>query len=284
MAFGLPRIPAARLLVLVALLGASLLAPGPAAAKKPRQKPTPSGTPTPPPAAGQPTKTPPSAPPQSAPAGLDGVGERLSHYQTGPARDALGPFLAQADANGYVATAAGRVLEQEKRYGDAEAQLRKATALLPDDPAAYVYLGEVYLRQKRESDASAAFSRAAELARARGGAQAAYYLGVAQQRLRQYDEAVATLQGASAPAAALIPFQIGVTRTFQGSWQAAAEQLDRAIEVDSGLAYAYYYRGMVQDKLGNKDRLVNDMDRFLALAPNAPEADQARAIVRAVSH
>src|SRR6187399_371892 len=108
MVLSLPRISAARLLVLGALLGASLLAPGPAAAKKPRQKPTTSGTPTPPPAAGQPTKTPPSAPPQqSAPAGLDGVGDRLWHYQTGPARDALGPFLAQADANGYVATAAG---------------------------------------------------------------------------------------------------------------------------------------------------------------------------------
>ncbi|HEV8629198.1 MAG TPA: tetratricopeptide repeat protein [Thermoanaerobaculia bacterium] len=281
------KVPARLFVALVgALLCALLFAPGLAVAKKGRGKPTPTPTPqaspTPAPEAAEPT--PAAGPQQSPPPGLDAVGERLWHYQTGDARGALGPFLGQADANGYVATAAGRVLEQEKKYGDAEARLRKATELLPDEPAAYVYLGEVYLRQKREGDASTAFGRAAELARARGGAEAAYYLGVAQQRLRKYDEAVATLQGASAPAPALIPFQIGVTRAFQGSWQAAADQLDRAIEADSGLAYAYYYRGMVQDKLGHKDRLVNDMDRFLALAPDAPEADQARAVLRAVKH
>ncbi len=39
---------------------------------------------------------------------------------------------------------------------------------------------------------------------------------------------------------------------------------------------------MVQNKLGHKDRLVNDMERFLALAPSAPEADEARAVLQAV--
>jgi tetratricopeptide (TPR) repeat protein len=252
-----------------------------AAEAKPPKKPKPGN---PPPGQQQQQQPSQGQPEQAPPAGLDGVDERLWRYQTGSARDALGRFMDQADANGYVATAYGRVLEQEKKYGDAEARLRKATELTPNDPAAWVYLGETYLRQRRDGDAAGAFRKAAEVAQARGGAEAAYHLGVAQQRLKQYDEAVSTLQGARAPSPALIPYQIGVTRAFQGNWSAAAEQLDRAIGMDSGLAYAYYYRGLAQEKLGRKDLLVSDMERFLALAPNAPEAEQAKAILRAVKH
>jgi tetratricopeptide (TPR) repeat protein len=190
-------------------------------------------------------------------------------------------FSDQADQNPYVAMAFGRVREQEKNYGEAEARLKKAAEMAPGDPAPLVYLGEVYLRQRRDGEASAAFSKAAEAAQTKGGAEAAYYLGIAQQRLKQYDAAVATFQGARAPQPALIPYQIGVTRAFQESWQAAAEQLSRAIDMDSGLAYAYYYRGLAEEKVGRKDLLINDLERFVALAPDAPEADRARAIVQA---
>ena len=267
---------------LAALFCALLLAPWAAEAKPPRKpkppKNPPAAEPTPPPASqGEPARA-----EQTPPPGLDGVTDRLWHFQTGPARESLGKFMPQADANAYVAMAYGRVLEQEKKYGDAEGRLRKAAELAPSDPAPYVYLGEVYLRQRRDGDANNAFHKAVDLARTRGGAEAAYYLGVAQQRLKQYDEAVTSLLTASAPAPALIPYQIGVTRAFQQSWPAAMEQLNRAIEMDSGLAYAYYYRALVADKLDRKDLLVNDMDRFLALAPGAPEADQARAVLRSV--
>jgi tetratricopeptide (TPR) repeat protein len=263
------------------LLCALLLAPWAAQAKPPKKPKKPNSPPaqqeTPPPAQGEPSRAEPAPPP-----GLDSVAEKLWHYQTDGARESLGRFLDQADSNAYVAAAYGRVLEQQKSYGDAEARLRKATELAPGDPAAFVYLGEVYLRQRREGDAGNAFRKAVEAARAKGGADAAYYMGVAQQRLKQYDEAVATLEGARAPQPALLPYQIGVTRALQQSWPAAVEQLNRALDMDSGLAYAYYYRALAQNKLGRKDRLVNDMERFLALAPNAPEADEAKAILRAV--
>jgi tetratricopeptide (TPR) repeat protein len=276
----------ARFTLSLSLAAALLLAPFAAEAKPPK-KPKP-GKPGKPgqqqPAPEQPAQ--PQAEParaeQTPPAGIDGIDERLWHYQTGPARDALGKFMDQADANAYVALAYGRVLDQEKKYGDAEGRLRKATELAPNDPAPYVYLGESYYQQRREGDANNAFRKAAEVAQARGGSSAAYYLGVAQSRLKQYDAAVATLQGAQAPQPALLPYQIGVARFGQGNWSAAAEQLNHAIEMDSGLAYAYYYRALAQDKLGRKDLLVNDMGRFLALAPNAPEAANAKAILNSV--
>jgi tetratricopeptide (TPR) repeat protein len=276
----------ARFTLSLSLAAALLLAPFAAEAKPPK-KPKP-GKPGKPgqqqPAPEQPAQPQgePARAEQTPPAGIDGIDERLWHYQTGPARDVLGRFMDQADANAYVSLAYGRVLDQEKKYGDAEGRLRKATELAPNDPAPFVYLGESYYQQRREGDANNAFRKAAEVAQARGGSAAAYYLGVAQSRLKQYDSAVATLEGAQAPQPALLPYQIGVARFGQGNWSAAAEQLNRAIEMDSGLAYAYYYRALTQDKLGHKDLLVNDMGRFLALAPNAPEAANAKAILNSV--
>lgn len=274
---------------LAALLAVLLLVPFAAEAKppkKPRNKPNQQQPQQPaPPAQDQPAPQNQPAPAQaqqSPPAGIDGVDEKLWQYQTSQARTALGRFMDQADKNAYVALANGRVLDQEKKYGEAEAQIRKATEMVPNDPAPFAYLGELYRHQGKNGDADNAFRKAAEVARAKGGPEAAFYLGIAQQQLKQYDEAVATLQGARAPQPALIPYQIGVTRYFQGNWDAAVEQLTSALNTDSGLAYAYYYRALAHDKKGRKDLLVNDLGRFLALAPNAPEAGQARAVLNSV--
>jgi tetratricopeptide (TPR) repeat protein len=222
------------------------------------------------------------AEPAAPPSQVFEADRRLWEYKTSEARSALQPVAGQADGNGYVAMALGRVLEQEKKYGEAESQLRKATELAPSDPAAWVYLGEVYLRQKRNGDADAAFRKAADLGSTKAAGDAAYYRGVAQQRLGQYDQAVSTLSGAQGPEPGLAAYQIGVARWEQKNYQAALEQLNQALEANPRLAYAYFYRGLVQDKLGHKDLLVNDMSTFLKLAPNAPEAEIAKAVLRAV--
>lgn len=211
------------------------------------------------------------------------VDRKLWEHKTGEARSAIEGVAGQADTNGAVATALGRVLEQEKKYGESAARLRKATELSPSDPAAFVYLGETLLRDRKGGEADAAFRKAEELGRAQGGKDGDYFRGVALQRLRRFDEAVEALERARGADSgnALIPFQIGVTRVFQEQWQPAVDQLNRSIEMDSGLAYAYFYRGLAAEKLGRKDLLVNDMERFLALAPTAPEAERARAVLRA---
>lgn len=221
---------------------------------------------------------PPAQAPAPPPAAVGTVDRRLWEHKTSEARSALNPISDQADGNAAVAIALGRVLEQEKKYGESEARLRKATELAPSDPAAWVWLGETYLRQRNSGAADGAFRKAAEVA---GGND--YYLGVARQRLRQYDEAIASLERARGSGfGALVPYQIGVTRLFQEQWQPALDQLTQAIEQDSGLAFAYYYRGLAAEKLNRKDLLVNDMERFLQLAPDSPEAERARLILRAV--
>lgn len=264
--------------LLGAILCAVLLVQS-AEAKPPRNNPRPPQNQ--PQSEGSSTQPPAQSAPSAPPAALVQVDRLLLEYKTSDARSAIDPLAGQADQDATVARSLGRVLEQEKRYPDAIARLKKATELAPDDAASQVFLGEALLRAKRNGEADTAFRRAAELAQARGG-DALYYQGIAQQRLRQYDAAVETLervrsQDSSNP---LVPFQIGVTRAFQEQWTPAVEQLSRALEMNSGLAYAYYYRGLSYAKLNRKDLLVNDLERFLTLAPNAPEADQARVVLQ----
>ncbi|HBL29992.1 MAG TPA: hypothetical protein DD490_24395 [Acidobacteria bacterium] len=279
--------PSSRLFKLLALGAlAALLAAAPAALeaqkkKKPKPTPTTGGGGT---GGQQGGGTGESAPVQEpAPPEVRTVDRQLWEFKTGEARSTVEGIAGKAESNAAVATVLGRVLEQEKKYGESEARLRKATELAPSDPAAFLYLGETLLRQRKGGDADSAFRKAEELGGAQGGKDGHYVRGVALQRLRRYDDAIQALDqaGEADGGNALVPFQMGVTRVFQEQWQPALDQLNRAIEMDSGIAYAYFYRGLAAEKLGRKDLLVNDMERFLALAPTSPEAERAKAILRA---
>src|SRR4028118_1074380 len=88
------------------------------------------------------------------------VDRQLWEHKTGEARGTIVKVADKAGSNGAVALAMGRVLEQEKKYGESESHLRKATELSPSDPAAFVYLGETLLRARTGGDAAPALPRA----------------------------------------------------------------------------------------------------------------------------
>jgi tetratricopeptide (TPR) repeat protein len=76
-------------------------------------------------------------------------------------------------------------------------------------------------------------------------------------------------------------YRTGLNFAFQQKWQDSVDYLTKSLEKDPAFAYSYYYRALSQEKLGKKDRLVLDMDKFLKLAPDAPEASRAKQIVQA---
>ncbi|MBP7799828.1 MAG: tetratricopeptide repeat protein [Thermoanaerobaculaceae bacterium] len=254
------------LLVMVALsVGSAVVA---------QEEPSPSPTPTPDPVV----------------VTVGSASAKLVRYATAEARTALEPLKARQESDPRVAMALGRVLEQEKKYGESAALLGKAVVLAPSDPEAQIWLGETLLRQKKQAEADAAFGKAIDLVTPRVAADSAgadlgsrYWLGVAQQRRRLFDKSAETLTKLLElqPTHLMATYQLGLTRAFQGRWADAVTLLTKALEGDSGIAFAYYYRALAQDKLGRKDQLVLDMEKFLALAPNAPEADKARAVVAA---
>lgn len=232
----------------------------------------------------------PTPTPDPVPGVVGTAGIKLVRYSTAEARTTLEPLQGVRETDARVAVALGRVLEQEKKYDESAALLRKAVALAPADPEAQIWLGETLLRQKKQAEADAAFQKAIDLMAPKVAADTAgtditarYWLGVAQQRRRAFDKSAETLTKLVElrPTHIMAAYQLGLTRAFQGRWADAVTLLTRALEGDSGIAYAYYYRALAQDKLGRKDQLVLDMEKFLVLAPNSPEADKARAVVTA---
>lgn len=216
--------------------------------------------------------------------------EKLASWQTEEAKKALAPIKDKVKTNPSVALAWGQVLVQEKKYADAAKLLKEAAKTAPKDPAIQVSLGEVYQLANNSSEATKAFGKAKELAaealkKDEGDIAARLQLARAQQGLKELDQAAANLeklvqegQGADP----MVLYHLGVTLLLQKKWQQAFDALDKALEINKGLAYGYYYRGLAAEKLGRKDVLVNDMSRFLHLAPKAPEASRAEAILAAV--
>ncbi len=235
-------------------------------------------------AAAAPTTTP-ATTPSGAPE-IAAVERRLNAWETAQARTEINRVLDRSRADHLVAL--GKVLTQEKRYGDGEAELRRAAEVAPADPSAWLYLGESYLAQERTGEASQAFEKAHSLAQAYAQSNdktALYLLGVAQQRTKRYDQAVATLDRARAIDGqdAMVLYQLGATHAFRERWQDAINVLGQAIERDSGIAYAYYYRGLSAGRAGRKDLLINDLTRFLKLAPQSPDAPRARKLIESAS-
>lgn len=259
----------------------TLAQPPASEAKKPRRpkknKPAPTTT----------TETPPPAPPAAPNPALAAVERKLLAFETQDARRQLESSGVGGDAAGLVAL--GKVLIQEKKLAEAAAELQKAANLAPADPAPWVALGAAHEYAKKKGDAQSAFSKAQQLAQAKVAAngqdaQAHYCLGVAQQNLGQLDAAVASLEKARQldGGNAEVVYQLGLTRVYQQRWAEGIDLLTQALGMNSKIAYAYYYRGQAASKTGDKNRLVEDLNKFLGMAPDAPEAPLAQRLLQSV--
>lgn len=218
---------------------------------------------------------------------LEQVNARLLAWDTAAARQL---FDTLPDAgNAAVKTAAGRLLAQESHLEESAAQLSAAVETASGDPSPAIYLGETYRLADRPAEAREAFEMAAQ--RATAGLEPSpndvrllVALGVARQKLRQMPEAIAALQKAHElnPGNAEAVYQLGVSHALARNWSQAVDALTKAINKNSEIAYAYYFRALSAEKVDRKDLLINDLKRFLALAPNAPDALRARRLLEAI--
>ncbi len=211
---------------------------------------------------------------------------QILSYSPEKARQQLEPVMAENDP--MVDAAMGQVLVLEKNYDEAVTKL-EAAAKQVDDPMLLIALGDAQAYAKNKSEASSSYKKAAQEAEKRlekkpSDTDARVALGIAQQRQKDYDEAVSNLTKAKSEDAGnpRIPFELGMTKMLQGDHQAAFDNLSAAIDGYSGYAYAYYYRALAANQIGRKDIAVNDLDRFLALAPDAPEAPKATRLLESL--
>jgi len=211
------------------------------------------------------------------------VDRQILSYNPAKAKEMLEPVMAEKDPR--IDAALGQILILQEQYDEGIAKLQ-AAARSSDDPVISLALGDAQVTARKRGEASSTFEQVVAQATALVAAdpndtQARFALGAAQQRLKQYDEAISHLTQAKAQDATnpRIPFELGLAQMSRGDNQAAFDQLTSAIEMYSGYAYAYYYRALAANQIGRKDITVNDLDRFLALAPNAPEASKATRIL-----
>ena len=113
-----------------------------------------------------------------------------------------------------------------------------------------------------------------------------HFIGVSGEHLvrNQNAEAVGAAQQAVSMADGLADahFQLGLAKAKLQDWAGAAEAFDRAAQLNPSLAYAYYYGGLMHYRANRPDRMANQFDRFLKLAPTAPERPEVMQIMKTV--
>jgi tetratricopeptide (TPR) repeat protein len=186
------------------------------------------------------------------------------------------------------------LLEVQEGADGKKAQVTRGTTNLSkmsknksvDFVAAYFY-GEILYSQKKRPEANAAWRAAAKSAGAAvkadpTDATAQFYLGAALVRAKRFEEARTALRlavrgGFDEP---MVNHQIGLSYLFADKWKEAKDAFDLGLAVDARYAPMYFYRAMAWDKLGRKDNSLIDLDQYVKLAPNGPDAGFAKSVLK----
>ncbi len=85
---------------------------------------------------------------------------------------------------------------------------------------------------------------------------------------------------AGAPEIPQAHYQLGTVLARFEDWGGAAEAFRRVAELDPGFAYAHYFAGLSYSRVGRADRTSEHFERFLRLAPKAPERPAVETLMR----
>lgn len=77
-------------------------------------------------------------------------------------------------------------------------------------------------------------------------------------------------------------YQLGLVQAKREEWAAAAATFERAAAANPSFAYAYYYAGLAWSRVKQVDRVSANFERFLILAPKAPEQAAVMSIMRTI--
>jgi tetratricopeptide (TPR) repeat protein len=179
------------------------------------------------------------------------------------------------------------------KFQDAEKVLRAALKANPQDIQADYYLGLAVLMQDKHDEALQIFQKV--LADKNNPGQKVqspvpdnYQIQIALARtrleLKQNDEALKNVDAAAKvhPNGIEVHVYRGVYYLNLKNAQKAITELEKAISLDKQDAYAHYYAGHAYLQSGNPARAVEMFKTFLQLAPLAPEAVKAKALVDAL--
>lgn len=161
----------------------------------------------------------------------------------------------------------GKVLLQEGRTAQAQAQFMAAVALQPDSPEAHANLGNALGAQGREEEARAQYAAALAIDPAFEGAR--YDLGLSLLRSRRFAEAAGQLEAALKldPGHAQARNSLGLALAGMGRLGEAVEQYQEALRADPRLAEAHLNLGNILFRQGRLEEAVAEYREAIRISP-----------------
>lgn len=177
---------------------------------------------------------------------IHGTGQQAEPVQDQPQAAVAAPAAGEEELE------KGIQLSRENKHQEAEPALRSAVASQPNNPKARYHLAVALMENNKLEEAELEFQQAQAMAEGTPEEQKEFF------------------------------HHRGKLFAKREKWQPAAEDLQKAIELDPREPYNHYYLGVTYHKLGKPDRMVEHLQMFLRLAPDAPEAPRCKSLLRAV--
>jgi tetratricopeptide (TPR) repeat protein len=171
----------------------------------------------------------------------------------------------------------------QKRDLDAGiAHLKKAVELHDQFPNAYVLLGTVLNEQKKWKEAQAALEKAVQLDPK--ATEALFQLGSALNQQKDYAGAEkAFTKGLElkpdAPTAPMAHYELARAYMGLGQWQNAEPHAAKAIAGQADFAMGHVLMGNIDLKKGDGPAAINEFQAYLKLEPNGPSAASVRDMI-----
>lgn len=176
----------------------------------------------------------------------------------------------------------GMVLLKQFKYSEAKTSFDQVISQNPDHLNALYFRGRSQVAIDQLDSAQADFERALQI----NDQFAPAYVGKAMVATgrKDYESAMQHIAMAQSlePENAEAFYQKGVVFGFQGKTDEAINSLKSCLEFQSDHVYAHYFIGLAYNQLRRMDLAVEHLDKFLFLAPEAPEAEQVRRLLSAL--
>lgn len=188
----------------------------------------------------------------------------------------LDKILQRDPQNAEAYYMAGRVALDKGDTTNAIGSLQKSVKIDADNADAWFFLGRIFSK-KNQPVALLYFDNALRVDSSFLEAQefkAAFY-----KRRGEFDKASAIYKDLLLrdPDYANAYFDLGMMYLEQDSLSKAYDHFNIATKVDPIFVKAYYYRGLVNEKMGNKEAALIDYKQANGMAPEYEEAKEARA-------
>lgn len=174
----------------------------------------------------------------------------------------------------------GQQLLNERKFKEAEAELRQVVNNEPDNAAAKRCLG-IALSHLGKNDESITHLRSAAVAEPDNPATL-LALAESQIEAKQLSDAASSIKAASGkdPDAGELAYARGALAVNQKDFKPAVTWLEEAIAARPTNSMAHYYLGLAYSNQKRPDLMVHHFNEFLRLEPDNPNAAKVRSFLR----